>query len=301
MPEQKCLDSWTQPPCSPKQKTKTEVLSKSSIITTEKKPLKRVFPLKAPENLPESYFVSATYDGRAKKAVVKLYEPTSGKIYFWYDNTGHKPYCYSNLSPLDINKIDRVINHPGFDRCQIEELFDPITDRKIMVTKIIANDPLAIGGRPHWSIRDIIPEDFPQISENILENEEIKVWEARIKYYQSYIYDTRFLPGMIFRVENGNLIPHISAEAEKTIAHLKSLFTDASEEELEYLGRWAKLTEYPAPQFRRAAIDIEVYAPISNRVPDSRESVYPVICCSLYTSDDQRKERLGVKKSKKAT
>ena len=116
MPEQKCLDSWTQPPCSPKQKTKTEVLSKSSIITTEKKPLKRVFPLKAPENLPESYFVSATYDGRAKKAVVKLYEPTSGKIYFWYDNTGHKPYCYSNLSPLDINKIDRVINHPGFAR-----------------------------------------------------------------------------------------------------------------------------------------------------------------------------------------
>jgi hypothetical protein len=63
----------------------------------------------APENLSPSYFVSATYDGRSRKALIKLYEPTSGKIYFWYDNTGHKPYCLTNLSPYELKKIDRLM------------------------------------------------------------------------------------------------------------------------------------------------------------------------------------------------
>ena len=47
----------------------------------------------APKNLPPSYFISATYDGNTKKACIKLYEPKSKRIYKWYDNTGHKPYC----------------------------------------------------------------------------------------------------------------------------------------------------------------------------------------------------------------
>ncbi|MGA9387974.1 MAG: hypothetical protein WBV70_04010, partial [Candidatus Bathyarchaeia archaeon] len=65
---------------------------------------KHVFPPLTPENLAPSYFVSATYDGQAKKALVKLYEPVSGKIYFWLDNTGHKPYCLTNLSQYELEK-----------------------------------------------------------------------------------------------------------------------------------------------------------------------------------------------------
>ena len=42
-----------------------------------------VFPPISPDNLPPSYFVSATYDGRTRKAVIKLYEPESGKIFYW--------------------------------------------------------------------------------------------------------------------------------------------------------------------------------------------------------------------------
>ena len=128
----------------------------------EKKPKKpRTFPPIAPENLPPSYFVSASYDGRQKKAVIKLYEPESGEIYFWYDNTGHKPYCLTNLKKCDLEKIDRLVNHEGFDRFEILEKFDPLNDQTIQVTKIIANDPLAIGGKPQGTIRDIIPEDAP--------------------------------------------------------------------------------------------------------------------------------------------
>jgi DNA polymerase I len=268
--------------------------------TGKKEKKRRTFPPVAPENLPPSYFVSATYDGRSRKALIKLYEPTSGKIYFWYDNTGHKPYCLTNLSPVELEKIDRLMKHESFDRFELEEKFDALLDRNVQVTKIVANDPLAIGGRPQGCIRDIIPEDFPKVSDAMANNEEAKVWEARIKYYQSYIYDRQLLPGMIYEVKSGNLVPKTLEETEKTLAQIKAIFKEDSVEELQHVENWARLLEYPAPKFRRAAIDIEVYAPVSTRVPDPREAAYPVICVSVYSSDDQKRvlllEREGIRK-----
>jgi len=297
---QRSLDTYYQVHNKPVEKPKAEAPPPTAEPAMKERERKRhVYPPKAPDNLPPSYFVSATYDGRAKKAVVKLYEPTSGRIYFWYDNTGHKPYCLTNLSQHDLNKMDRVVHHEGFDHCETIDLFDPLADRIIKATKIVTNDPLAIGGRPQGSIRDIIPEDFPKVAGSSVNPEDIRVWEAKIKYYQSYIYDTWFLPGMIYAVKDGSLVPCVLDEAEKTIAKLKGLFKDATAEELDYIEEWARLMEYPAPKFRRAAIDIEVYAPLSTRVPEPREAVYPVICVSLYASDDQKKvlilKRSGVR------
>ena len=256
---------------------------------------KHVYPPVSPQNLSPSYFVSATYDGRSRKAVVKLYEPLSGEIFFWYDNTGHKPYCFTNLLPVELERIDRLIHHEGFDHFEIQEKYNALTDRNFEVTKIVANDPLAIGGRPQGSIRDIIPGDFQQLSDSQSRPKDAKVWEARIKYYQTYIYDSLLLPGMIYEVKSGKLVPVVLKEAEHTIALLKELFKEAPKEEQDYIDRWARLLEYPAPKFRRAAVDIEVYAPISTRMPDPREANYPVICVSLYASDG-RKEVLMLKR-----
>ncbi|HYB68908.1 MAG TPA: DNA-directed DNA polymerase I [Candidatus Acidoferrales bacterium] len=250
---------------------------------------KRVFPPLAPENLSCSYFVSAIYDGRAGKAVIKLYEPISGQIYFWYDNTGHQPYCLTNLSQYELEKISRVIQHPGFDRFEIVEKFDPLLDKKVKVTKILTKDPLAIGGRPTGCIRDIIPEDFPNVSDSPVAPQEIKVWESTIKYYQSYIYDLHLLPGMMYEIRDCSLILKRLEEADKTVSQIRGTFKDATDEELEFIEEWARLLEYPAPKFRRVALDIEVLAPIPTRVPDPREAAYPIVCVSLYSSDGQKK------------
>jgi DNA polymerase I len=239
----------------------------------------------APDNLPPSYFVSATYNGRLKKAVIKLYEPDSGQIYFWLDNTGHQPYCLTNLSPYELEKLDRVKNHEGFDRFEIVEKFDPLQDKEVSVTKIITTDPLAVGGRPTGCIRDIIPEDFPKVSEVPIDRDQIKLWESKIKYYQSYIYDRQLSPGMLYEVKDGNLIQKKLEAAEETVAQIKQVFKDATEEELQFIEEWARLLEYPAPKFRRVALDIEVLASIPTRVPDPREAAHPVICASLYGSD----------------
>jgi DNA polymerase I len=274
-----------------KKETKAEVPSPSPTIANAQKikqeKKQHAFPPIAPSNLPASYFVSASYDGRQKKAVVKLYEPESGEIYFWYDNTGHKPYCLTNLPPHELKKIDRLVKHEGFDRFEIQEKFDPLNDQKITVTKIIANDPLAIGGRPQGTIRDIIPEDSPQVCG--IAQEDVKVWESKIKYYQTYIYDNQILPGMIYEVKDGNLIPKVLEEATENLNKIRALFKDCTDEEREYAEMWAKLLEYPAPKFRRAAIDIEVYSQLSTRMPDAREASCPVIAVSIYSSDGEKK------------
>ena len=258
-------------------------------VEVQSKERKNAFPPVAPANLPPSYLVSASYDGRAGKAVIKLYEPISGRIYFWYDNTGHQPYCLTNLSQYELEKISRLIQHQGFDRFETVEKFDPLLERQVKVTKIVAKDPLAIGGRPTGCIRDIIPEDFPKVSEVSIAPEGIKVWESTIKYYQSYIYDKNLLPGMIYKVQNGNLLPERLEDSERMIQKLKLVFKDATDEESGFIEQWARLMEYPAPSFRRIALDIEVLAPIPTRVPDPREAAYPVICVSLYSSDGLKK------------
>jgi DNA polymerase I len=286
---QKSLDEYSLVQNKPLKEAKAEALSVVTPESAKREKKRRAFPPVAPENLPPSYFVSAGYDGRSRRALIKLYEPTSGQIYFWYDNTGHKPYCLTNLSQYELEKIDRLVKHEGFDHFELEEKFDPLLDRNVEVTKIVANDPLAIGGKPQGTIRDIIPEDFPKVSDIMASNEEAKVWEARIKYYQCYIYDRQLLPGMIYEVKNGNLIPKILEQTEKTLQHIKATFQEATSEELQYIEEWARLMEYPAPKFRRAAIDIEVYAPVSTRVPDPREAACPVICVSVYSSDDQKR------------
>jgi DNA polymerase I len=253
--------------------------------TTTARGEKHVFPPLAPANLPPSYFVSATYDGEKRKAVIKLYEPSSGQIFFWLDNTGHQPYCLTNLSPLELEKLPRLMQHEGFDHFEIVDKFDPLLDRNVRITKIITKDPLAVGGRPAGCIRDIIPEDFPNVSDTPIAPEEIKVWESKIKYYESYVYDTKLSPGMLYEVKQGNLTQARLEQAEKTVAQLKAIFKDETSEEMQFIEDWARLLEYPAPRFRRVALDIEVLAPIPTRVPDPREAAYPIVCVSLYSSD----------------
>jgi len=249
----------------------------------EGKPMKDVLS----QNLPPSYFISATYDSESNSACIKLYEPVSKRIYKWYDNTGHKPYCLTNVTPEELEKIPRIVNHPGFDHAEVVEKYDALYDQTVKVTKIVANDPLSIGGRPRGCIRDIIPEEYPKIFGS---EKEPKVWEAAIKYYQCYIYDRELLPGMLYIVRDGKLIPAVNEEAEENVRKiLQTAFKDEPEDLLPYLESWVRLLEYPAPDMRRVALDIEVYSPIATRVPNAEEAPYPVICASLVDSEGKRR------------
>jgi DNA polymerase I len=295
MSRQNLLDFCNDP--KPKKKKPTESPSqpteKKSLTTQKHSPevkKKAVYP-KVPQELPTSYLVSASYNGRKGVAALKLYEPESQKIYFWYDTTGHKPYCLTNLPPEELRKIKRLTSHPGFEHLETVKKYDPLLDKRVTVTKIVAKDPLSVGGRSN-SIREILPEAYQELTGS---EEPVKVWESYIRYYQSYIYDNNLAPGMLYKIQKGELVPVKHKSSEDNVGKILELFKGETEEFVQRVEMWARLLEYPAPQFRRVALDIEVSSPIPTRIPDPREAAYPVIAATLYGSDG-KKEVLVLKR-----
>jgi len=52
---------------------------------------------------------------------------------------------------------------------------------------------------------------------------------------------------------------------------------------------WIPLFQAPVPHIRRVAIDVEVYTPQENKIPDPREAEYEVISVALVGSDGLRR------------
>ncbi|MEM3484589.1 MAG: hypothetical protein QXI12_03090, partial [Candidatus Methanomethyliaceae archaeon] len=149
-----------------------------------------IFEAETPQNTGTLYLLSVTYSGTKNKALLKLYDVEKGKIVFWYDNTGHRPYLLTDLSLQDLLSDRRVTSHPGFDGTLTAEVekYDLLYDRKIRMTKVVARDPLSIGGRGS-SLREI------------LENS----WEDNIRYHECYTYDLGLIPGYTYRIKDGQL------------------------------------------------------------------------------------------------
>ncbi len=223
-------------------------------------------------NVPPSYFVSVGYDGDRRACFLRLYEPSSHKIYFWYDTTSHKPYCLSDQDVGALQANANVTGNPGFDHFERVEKYDALRGKKITVTKIVAKDPLTIGGKPTGSIRD-----------------SIKAWEADIRYVENYIYDTGLEPGMMYEVRSGLLTQCRTKISDETQREISKIVASESEEFAALAGEWVRLLECPVPSYRRAAIDIEVHQAIATRMPDPHEADQRVIAASVAASDGAKR------------
>ena len=141
------------------------------------------------ETMPPSMLVSATYDNNSKSAVLKFYEPESQKLFLWKDEIGHKPYCYSRLAP---DELDFLQERDDVLEIKTVQRYDLIKDKEIDMSKIIAADPLAIGGTAgDKSIRNVI-----------------ETWESDIKYYENYLYDRKLIIGKYYEIKDGKINPH---------------------------------------------------------------------------------------------
>ncbi|NIP66593.1 hypothetical protein GWN63_00610, partial [Candidatus Bathyarchaeota archaeon] len=85
--------------------------------------------------------------------------------------------------------------------------------------------------------------------------------------------------------------------SESIVEEIGGLFED--QELSENVEMWARLLEYPAPSFRRVALDIEVFSPISTRVPDPTKAEHPVICATLLGTDGRKRVLLLKRKNMK--
>lgn len=216
------------------------------------------------KNTGPCYLLSVVYDGKKRKALVKLYDPQTHDIIFWYDNTGHLPYFLTDLPPDKVQEIDKIVNHPSFDHVEVVEKYDLLKDTKVRMTKIVMKEPRSVG-----TVREYVP----------------KAWEAHIKYFNNYIYDMGLIPGMLYKIENG-ILKEVKVEIPEEIAkHVEKLFNVEDYEFKELVKEWLPLFQLPPPKLKRLALDIEVHTATRNRIPDPREAEEKIISVSLVGSD----------------
>ena len=227
----------------------------------------------APDNLPNSYLLSAGYDGAEQKAYLRLYEPVSQQVYLWYDNSNHLPYCISKESQGVLEKNSRLVKHEGYFFMEEVTRHDPLSDTEIRVTKVVAKDPLSIGGGRGQPIRSIIGDS----------------WESRIRYYQCYIYDRGLVTGMPYRVENGNLVDGGYRLDLDTESKIDAILDKIEPEFRGNMKEWTRLLQCPVPKMRRVAVDIEVRPSVQNRLPNPDEAVEPITAVGFSSSDGMRK------------
>jgi DNA polymerase I len=222
------------------------------------------------ENTPPSVLLSVRYDGVSRSAFVKLYDPEKKQLYFWYDDTGHLPYCFTDISPDVIRKnFAKVVNHPGFKDVAIAEKYDLLHDKTVRMTKILASDPLAIGGRQD-SIRENLPDN---------------VWEAKIPYHICYTYDRGLTPGMRYQVKDGKLVPVASVISENLQREFSKIFEEEPPEFKQLLPRLLPYFIEPTPDIKRVAIDIETQVAAVDRIADPTVAEHRVIAVSLASND----------------
>ncbi|MFQ5968918.1 MAG: DNA-directed DNA polymerase I [Nitrososphaerales archaeon] len=224
--------------------------------------------------LEPSLLVSATYDGEKKIVILKFYHSTSRRIHLWYDNTGHKPYCYTKLKPEELSLLKDRRDIRGIET---ERKMALLNDQQVLLTKIVAEDPLAIGGTTtEKSVRNLF-----------------EAWEADIKYHENYLYDSGLIVGTYYSINDGKLLPHSYKVAEQVELALKSLMWekitesisgDGDGESRKYITDWARLLNQPIPEIKRAALDIEVVSE-EERIPDAKHAENKVIAVSFVGSD----------------
>ena len=225
------------------------------------------------ESMLPAMLVSATYDILSKSAVLKFYEPKSQKLILWKDEIGHKPYCYSRLTP---DELDFLQERDDVLEIKTVQRYDLIKDKEIDMSKIIVADPLAIGGTTgDKSIRNII-----------------ETWESDIKYYESYLYDRNLIIGKYYEIISGKIKPHNLEISDEVKIALKSLLWDKvdsdsminANEFKELISEWAELLNQPIPKIKRLSVDIEVEAEIG-RIPDPKVAEKKVTAIGMKGTD----------------
>jgi len=225
------------------------------------------------ETMLPAMLVSATYDGVSKSAILKFYEPTEQKLFLWKDEIGHKPYCYSKLSP---DELDFLQERDDVLEIKTVKKHDLIQDKEIEMSKITVDNPLSIGGNYGESIRN-----------------QIETWESDIKYYETYLYDRKLIVGKYYEVTEGLLKPHNMEISNEVKLALKSLLWDKvdsnsmidAEEFKEFISEWADLLNQPIPKIKRLSVDIEVeFEP--GRFPDPKLAEKRITAIGLKGTDD---------------
>ncbi len=213
--------------------------------------------------------LSIFYSGEDKSAVMKFYDPDTGEVFLVRDNTGHKPYLLTDAPPDSVDRLLSPNLAARLFRVSKIRKYDVLRDRYVDLTKVEAKDPLAIGGSPRNMRDELTKRGFT-------------VWEAKIKYYDCYVYDRDLVPGCVYEIDEGGNLERVTNENE-----LPEEFRDLDPRIQEILSSFIPLFDEPSPPMRSVAVDIEVLSPL-DRMPDPSKPDRPVAAVAMVDSEGER-------------
>lgn len=225
--------------------------------------------------------LSSVYVGDEQTVYLLFYDIEKNGLVAWRDRTNHKPYCYTKMEYRD--RAEAICNEEKKLSLHLTNKRDLINDQDIEVLKIVAPDPLSIGGTDN-SVR-----------------EKVRSWEADIKYHENYLYDSGLIPGSYYR-RKGDSIVNEDYDISVTVKDaLKRLILNNNEGEnkneyehipnndyQKHVTSWANLLNQPVPELKRVALDIEVESE-EGQMPTPREHERRIIAVGLVGTDGFKK------------
>ncbi len=189
----------------------------------------------------------------------------------WFDKVNHHPYCYSKEKIGDLRRHPAVKGNAYILNLKKETKKDLVEDKRINVTKIIATDPLAVGGTS-FSLRS-----------------KMLVWEADIKYYANYIFDLGLQVGRPYDAVAETIRP-VKVRIDERVKKLAStLLEEAPEVEKKEIKEWVEILAANVPKYKRVAFDLEIYTEEEYRLPLASQAGDPIISASFMGSDGLKK------------
>lgn len=242
------------------------------------------------QNLERGLLLDVDYDGGQNKAYCKFYDLDSDEIKIWIDTTGHEPYCLSKEPISELKNLyyterinehviqKKITEYDGFKRFEEIKRYDLINDKEIEISKIYGKTPTNIGGSG-LNIK------------NILGKNDIKAWEADIRYHLNYIYDTQLISGLIYKIKNGKIekisFEEDSEDSKIMASELRKVFKDESPEIQEFSEKFLNIFLTPIPDVKRLAMDIEVnLGPEDFFIPDPQLAKQEIISVSFVSNDE---------------
>jgi len=218
------------------------------------------------------YLIEGGYDSKNNCAILTFLDPQTQETFIWRDTTGHLSYLYTD-APKDKAKEllgDRV------EEVREDLKYNSITDKYVNLTKVLSKVPTDIGG------------DSSDAFRNILSSYGHNVWEAWIRYHNSYCYDKGLEYGMPYLVFKDRIAPYSTPQNKNRASYVYNLLIGVGAEDSDALIHFIKLFETEMPVISFVSIDIEVLPSQENLVPDPKFPNEQVICISLVDSKGKR-------------
>lgn len=201
------------------------------------------------------YVISASYEPTLNCIALKLYNTETNSLENHYDP-----------SFLAYFLSDEKRSFEGIVKQELIEKYDALNDKKVKLWQVSVKNPL------------IISNETKKIT--------LGIWENHIKFYMSYIYDNNIKMGMPYIREKGALILKIDEKAEARVKELTNLVNPAEYNKI-ICEELSRLLEYPAPEFKRISLDIEVLNE-GMKIPSPTSANLPIISVCMESNTGEK-------------